>query len=273
MLRRISIFLLFAMAAFASGLRLYLKDGTFQLAREYEVKSDRVRFFSTERDEWEEIPLDMIDLERTKKETSDREATTKAEAKAEAEEDTALREAAKEVDSIPAANGVYYIRDGKLETIKVGESKLVNDTKRNVLKVLSPLPLLTGRQTIELDGDNAPVRVADTRPEFYFRMSTDERLSIIKLSPGKKNSRVVETIEKVPVSNEIVEHYDEVASFKRQVGDLLFKIWPEKDLEPGEYAVVEYTDGKVNPQVWDFGVGAGTPPKPSRSLNPLKKKK
>jgi hypothetical protein len=263
-----------ATAASASGLRLYLKDGTFQLAREYEVKSDRVRFFSTERDEWEEIPLEMIDLERTKKESSDREATTKAEAKAEAEEDAALREAAREVDSVPQATGVYYIRDGKMDAIKVAESKLVNDTKRNVLKVLSPIPLLTGRQTIELDGDNAAMRVADTRPEFYFRMSTDERLSIVKLAPGKKNSRVVEMIEKVPVSNEIVEHIEEVACFKRQVGDLLFKVWPEKDLEPGEYAVIEYTEGKVNPQVWDFGVGAGTPPpKPSRSLNPLKKKK
>jgi hypothetical protein len=32
----------------------------------------------------------------------------------------------------------------------------------------------------------------------------------------------------------------------------LYKIWPTKPLEPGEYAVMEYTDGKVNIQVWDF---------------------
>ena len=41
----------------------------------------------------------------------------------------------------------------------------------------------------------------------------------------------------------------------RQFSDLLFKIWPEKPLEPGEYALLEYSDGKVNPQVWDFSVG------------------
>jgi hypothetical protein len=281
MLRRVSLVLMFAVAftlpfavpAFGATIRLYLKDGTYQLAREYEVKPDRVRYFSTERDEWEEIPLDLIDLERTKKETAAKEATIKAEAKAEAEEDAALQAAAKEVDSVPAANGVYYLRDEKLETVKVAESKMVTDKKRSVLKVLSPLPLISGKQTVELDGENAAVRVADTRPEFYFRMSTDERLAIVKLTP-KKSARIVEIVEKVQVTNEVVEHLEEIASFKRQVGDLLFKIWPEKDLEPGEYALVEYTDGKVNPQVWDFGVGVGTPPPPpSRSLNPLKRKK
>ena len=32
----------------------------------------------------------------------------------------------------------------------------------------------------------------------------------------------------------------------------LYKIWPEKHLTPGQYAVVEYTEGKVNIQIWDF---------------------
>jgi hypothetical protein len=270
----LSAMLLFALTASAATVRLYLKDGSYQLVREYEIKQDRVRFFSTERDEWEEVPLDLIDLARTKKEVADREATVQAEAKAEAEEDTALREAAKQVDQVPAAPGVYYLRGDKLETVKVAESKIVNDKRRSVLKVLSPVPLIAGKQTVELDGDLAAVRVADTRPEFYFRLANEERFAIVKLTQTKKNSRIVEMIEKVPVSNELLEHFDEIDSFKRQVGDLLYKVWPEKDLEPGEYALVEHTDGKMNLQVWDFGVGVGTPPPPpSRSLNPLKRKK
>ena len=28
--------------------------------------------------------------------------------------------------------------------------------------------------------------------------------------------------------------------------------WPEKPMPPGEYALIEYTEGKVNVQVWDF---------------------
>ena len=36
---------------------------------------------------------------------------------------------------------------------------------------------------------------------------------------------------------------------------MLYRIWPEKPLEPGEYAVMEYTDGKLNMQVWDVAYG------------------
>ena len=34
----------------------------------------------------------------------------------------------------------------------------------------------------------------------------------------------------------------------------LYKIWPKAPLPPGEYAVVEYTPGKLNMQIWDFAV-------------------
>ena len=50
------------------------------------------------------------------------------------------------------------------------------------------------------------------------------------------------------------EQQDTVATFKKQEADLLYRIWPEKPLEPGEYALIQFTPGKVNPQIWDFGV-------------------
>ena len=73
-----------------------------------------------------------------------------------------------------------------------------------------------------------------------------------------KGNRVVEKLTIVPVSKETMEEPQMVDTFRKQFADGLFKIWPEKPLEPGEYAVVEYTDGKVNMQVWDFFVAPGT---------------
>jgi hypothetical protein len=255
MLSRLIIFLCFAMAAFGANFRLYLKDGTYQLTNEYKVLSDRVSFYSTERSEWEEIPLEMVDLDRTKKEVAERDAALEAETKAQAEEDNAEREVVKEIQLIPPDPGVYYMRGDKLETMKLASSKLVGDKRRTVLKVISPLPMVTGRQTLELDGESSEMRVTETRPEFHFRLANEESFAIIKLT-RKKGARVVETVEIAPVVKEVAEHREEVPTFKKQESDMLYKIWPEHDLEPGEYALVEYTETRVNIEVWDFGVGA-----------------
>jgi len=49
---RFLLLLLVAAAAFAATARLYLKDGTYQIVREYKVEGDRVRYYSSERGEW-----------------------------------------------------------------------------------------------------------------------------------------------------------------------------------------------------------------------------
>src|SRR6266404_9961909 len=81
------VLFLFAAAAFGATIRLYLKDGTYQLAREYEVKPDRVRYYSTERSDWEELPLELVDLTRTKKEAAEFEESIKTAAKAQSTKD------------------------------------------------------------------------------------------------------------------------------------------------------------------------------------------
>jgi hypothetical protein len=256
MLSRAFLFLIFAATAFAGTVRLYLKDGTYQVVSEYKVLKDRISYLSAEREEWEEIPLEMVDLDRTKKEAAQHDEDIKADAKAQAEEDAAERTAVRQVEQIPSDPGVYYIHNDKLEKCKVAESKLVNNKKRQALKILSPIPMVSGKATLEIDGDSSSKEIADPRPEFFFRLSSFERFGIIKLTPTKKGSRVVETINIIPVTKQIVQEMKEIETFKKQEGDNVYKIWPQKDMDPGEYALVEYTDGEetVNTQVWDFKI-------------------
>jgi hypothetical protein len=237
--------------------RLYLKDGSYQLVREYQVQNDRVRYFSSERDDWEEIPLDLVDLEKTKKEVSERTADRAAQDKADAEERAAAKALSQQVRNAPPEPGVYWIvnDDGKLETLTRADMKIVNDKKRSVLKALSPIPIVPGKSTVELDGLQAQHKVPSGRPEFFIRLSAEERFELIRLSL-KKDARVAENLSILVLQGEkmVDEQVQIVPAFKKQEDGDLYRIWPQKALEPGEYAVIQYTEGKMSPQVWDFSV-------------------
>jgi hypothetical protein len=263
MLRGITVFLITALIASAATIRLYLKDGDYQLVREYQVLQDRVRYYSTERGAWEEIPLELVDLNKTVAEIKKRDAEMKEEATALAVEEKAEREREAEVARIPIETGVYLIDGKDLKTIQPAETKVVGNKRRSILKVMSPIPIVSGKGTLEIDGERSANVVKTATPEFYIRLSAGDRFRILRLGVHKGN-RVVEKFDIIPVTNEIVEDQDEVEIFRQQVGDALYKIWPVKALEPGEYAVIEGTpaaNGSINLQVWDFSYAPAKPAK------------
>jgi len=264
---RLPVLLLMALSAFGGTLRLYLKDGTFQMVREYQVLPDRVKYLSAERSgDWEEIPLDLVDLDRTTKEVAEHEAQLAREAKEDAEEDAAIRAQKREASSVPGDPGVYYVHGDVLEPLKQADAIVVTDKGRAILRTASsiasvlfghaypPVPLTSGKNTIELEGAAAAFRVDEDRPEFYLRLAAADGLAIVKLSP-KGNARTVEAVLIAPVTNELEPKREALPSFTREVGELLFKIWPEQPMPPGEYAVIEFQDSQGTLQVWDFGVG------------------
>jgi hypothetical protein len=249
----IALFVL-ALTALAANIKLYLKDGNYHLVREYQVETDRVRYYSVERSQWEEIPLELVDLKRTESEVAERQAQVAEESKAAAEEEKAEREARAEIAKIPKDPGVYYVEDNAVKVVPVAESKVHTDKGRTVLKLLSPIPAVTGKATLELDGLHSKNVVTNPEQEFYIQLSAEERFGIVKLTPAHA-VRIVEKITTIPVTKEILEEPIEVQSFRKQMTqDGLYKLWPMKPMEPGEYAVVEYTPGKTNMQVWDFAI-------------------
>ncbi len=255
MYRRLLAFVLLAVAALlaAANFRLYLTDGTYHIVREYKVEADRVRYYSTERGEWEEIPLTLVDLKRTeaeKRETAERQTRQAAEMSAEEAVERAERD---ERDRVPQNPGVYLVEGKELRAFKPAESSIQTSKKRSILKVLTPIPVVTGKSTVELSGARSENEIRQERPEFYIRLSAEERFGIVKLTP-KKNVRIVQTWTVMPVTNEMIEEQNDVEVFRKQLADGLYKIWPMKPMEPGEYAVVQYTQGKGNIQIWDFAI-------------------
>ena len=255
MLRVLAAVFFTSMIAFGATVRLYLKDGTYQLVREYQVLQDRIKYYSTERGDWEEIPKDLVDLKRTQTEAKQREESQREEAAAAAAEDKAERAAREEVERVPVEPGVYLGAGDQLKTIPPAESKIVGNKRRTILKAITPIPIVAGKGTVEIEGLQSKNVVDSDRPEFYIRLSREQRFGILRLAPGKA-ARIVEEIQIIPVSKEIIEKQDTVEVFRRQVGESLYKIWPMKPLEPGEYAVVEYSppgdSGSLNIQIWDF---------------------
>jgi len=252
MARALLALLFSALALWAANFKLYLTDGAFHLVREYKVEGERVRFYSVERSEWEEVPLKLVDLKRTEAERQAREESVRKEAAEIAAEEKFEREQREERERVPQQPGVYLVEGKELKAIKVAESKSVTNKGRSVLKVLSPIPLVSGKVTIELEGGHSATLVAGNRPEFYFRLSTEEHFGMVRLKPTRKGARLVQTWTIVPVSKEMIEEQDEVETFRQQVEEGLYKIWPAAPLEPGEYALIEYTPGKGNIQTWDF---------------------
>jgi hypothetical protein len=250
MLRFLTLFLSLAVCL-SAAIKLYLKDGSYQVVREYQVAADRVRYYSVERSEWEEIPLSLVDLKRTEAENQQRQEALRKEAEQLAAEENFERQQRREVASVPQQAGVYLLAGEELKAIKQAESKVATNKGRSVLKVLTPIPIVPGKATVELEGEHSQNIVTTERPEFYIRLAKEERFGIVHLAP-KKGLRVVQRWTIIPITKEIVEEQEDLEVFRQQVDDGLYKIWPTKALAPGEYAVIEYTEGKGNVQVWDF---------------------
>ena len=76
-----------------------------------------------------------------------------------------------------------------MRALKQAELKIVTDKKRQILKVITPIPILAGKSHVEIDGLRSSFGVTEERPEFYFRLASDERYSLVRC-PNRKSTRL-----------------------------------------------------------------------------------
>jgi hypothetical protein len=161
--------------------RLILKDGSYQLVTKYEVKGDRVRYFSAEREEWEELPSSLVDWPATEKYEKDRSAGASAaeavQLDKELERESELEEAAQpEVAPglrIPEDSGVFLLdtfqSQPQLVELQQSAGDLNRNKKGNILRgAMNPIASL--KVTIELEGAHAKIQSHVDVPSLYINV-------------------------------------------------------------------------------------------------------
>ncbi|HZS26582.1 MAG TPA: hypothetical protein VFB76_05090, partial [Candidatus Angelobacter sp.] len=96
--------------------RLIMKDGSYQAVTQWEIKGDRVRYYSAERYGWEELPKEMVDWPATEKYNSEREGQRDETIKEIAKADEADEREAPLVSPglrLPNTGGVFLLDDFK----------------------------------------------------------------------------------------------------------------------------------------------------------------
>jgi hypothetical protein len=262
MRRSVVLGLLFAVLVWAANVRLYLRDGGYHIVREYQVIEDRVRYYSVERGDWEEIPLALVDLKRTESEAAERQTQIARDSKELAEENAAKRALEKETSRIPQEPGAYWLDGDQTRAMKPAVSEIHINKKRQLLKVLTPIgQALSGKGTLEIAGAHAATVFSNPEQEFYLQLSEPQRFGIAKLTV-KGNLRIVEDIVYMPVDHDVEENPVLVDTLQREMDPAeMYKIWPKDPLPDGEYAVVEYAPDALNMQIWDFAIERKPPAK------------
>jgi hypothetical protein len=286
-LRRLTLFLSAIIPLFCWGpaqaqqptSRLILKDGSYQSVVKYEVQGDRVRYFSAERYEWEEVPESLVDWDATKKYAADL-ASGKLRVHVETPEEREEREA-EEANSpeivpglkLPGTGGVFLFEayNGKQEAAEILQngSEVNQSKKKNVLRSAIN-PMAGAKQSFELKGAHAQIQAHNGQPALY--VDIDEGASDI--APGdrfrivraevKNNVRVIGNL-KVSLTGKTSQESTIISAVVEKIGKGQWvKVTPAKELAPGEYALVEMLGPQeMNLYVWDFGVNPQAPANPN----------
>lgn len=168
--------------------RLILKDGSYQSITKYEVHGDRVRYFSAERDDWEELPSSLVDWPATEKYEKERAAAPAIPEAALVDKETDAERAAAESHlpqvapglRLPDLSGMFLLDNYKgqpqLVEIEQNEGNVNSGSRADILRGA----IIRGagaKQTIELEGEHATTYAHVAVPSIYINIDNDEDTS------------------------------------------------------------------------------------------------
>jgi hypothetical protein len=264
------------------GKKLVLKDGTYQVVREYQRNGDRVRYFSVERGDWEEIPAALVDWDATAKdEASTQQAAAAVVEKIHKQEEAKRLDNVADIDAslqvgdgafLPMGEGLFVVEGKSVRLLQQAGSATKTDTMRTVEQILSPVPLVPGKQKVIISGAHATLRLHSNIPEFYLREpppDPDRVSPILKSSrPGDRGPELLLIRAKVQRDTRQLEaistlfgqiksnKIEEVSVQRWEVAPSVYRFTLSQELTPGEYVFAEMLEDNLNYYVWDFGVDA-----------------
>ncbi len=269
-------------ATLPRGKKLVLKDGTYQIIREYQREGERVRYYSLERGDWEELPAAMVDWEATAKAEADEEKSSSTMiAKVHKQDEAARMDNVADIDAslpvgdgafLPSGEGMFLVEGKSVRILDQVSSGFKTDTKQTIKQILSPIPIVPGKKHVIIAGARATVRLKTTRPEFYLREAAPDpdRVSAVEMSsrPGESgpevellrakvahNERQLETIRSL-FGEQIDEQRSTISVQRWEIAKDVYRFTLSAPLPPGEYVLAEILPDGLNLFVWDFGVDA-----------------
>ncbi len=276
------------------GKKLILKDGSFQLVRQYERKGDRVRYYSVERSAWEEIPAGLVDWEATRKaEAEDAQHKQELVEKVRATEATQRAAELVDVDAsvqvapgvfLPPGEGVYVVEGKAVVPLSQVAANVKLDKGNFVKQVLVPIPVVPTKHKVQIPGQRAQVRITSTQPEFYLREAPPEAEATSASSKGRRSQdsarepeiqliraevkgdgRQIETVS-TQITGQQSTQRKAISLQRWEIAKGLYRLTLSQPIEPGEYALAEILPEGMNLYVWDFGMDApASKPAPSQN--------
>lgn len=172
----------------AKNHRIILKDGSYQVTRQYQIVGDRVRYLSQERGDWEELPVDLVDWDATRRWEREHDTSgvtpspamkeaadiDKEEAAERDEQSARMPEVAKGLE-LPDQDAVFVLDtfQGTPELVELPPKDLNMDSKtRHGLAVLDPLA--GQKQSLELPGAHAKIHLHVNDPAIYLSLGVSD---------------------------------------------------------------------------------------------------